>query len=201
MAQRNANQKALDRTFIANLLLRSPHLRLEEMLRELQANRTYQVTLANVKSDLAALREGLDLSPSAIEYYRTNELNQINMRQAFCWAVFSGDASRTEDGNFEFLGVKMPKRKAETVVKSFEWILDEDGNAKPVPSTSQSRVEMLRGNAEWLRSCLAECSRSRRDLLGLDAPKRSEVAMSGDAALPELPPHLQAIIEKEYGTE
>ena len=197
MARRDVNQKALDRTFIANLLLRSPHLRPEEIRRELQANRTYHVTPANVQSDLDALREGLDLSLSAVEEYRAHELTQINMRQAFCWAVFAGDAERNEDGTFEFLGVKLPKHRGETVVKNFEWILDENGKPRPVPSASQSRIEMLRGNAEWLRSCLAECSKSRRELLGLDAPKKSEIAIG--EVKPGLPEHLQAIITEEYG--
>ena len=198
MPRRSKEQREVDRTFIANLLLRQPHLRIDEIWLELQRNRAYELSVSTIESDIAAVREGTQYLPlTAIEKWRLEELNQINARQSFCWAVFQGSLSL--DGTFEFLGAELPQHRNKTLVQSFEYILDDNGDLQKVPSVAQSKVESLQGNAEWLRSCLSDCSKARRELLGLDAPKKTETTLNAGDGYAKISPEHQEIIDKAYG--
>ena len=194
-------QKNGDVIFIANLLLREPHLLLNEVRNRINAVRTYQLTLKEVEEDIAASMAGYSYpAVDALDLLRQRELRQINTREAFCWAVYLGDAKQNEKSEVEFLGRKLPRHRAERIVRGFKYELNEKGEMKPVPVTSQTVINTLKGNAEWLRASLAECSRSRRDLLGLDAPKRTEIAVEGDGKL-DMSPLLEEAMLRIYGEQ
>ena len=67
-----------------------------------------------------------------------------------------------------------------------------------VPVSSQTKIDRLSGNKEWLVNCLRECSKARRELLGLDRPVRQEIDVSGSEML-KLTQADVVLLNKAYG--
>ena len=193
---RTQAQRLQDRAYIAGLLSRCPHYTTEQIRDELAKERAYEVTMQAVNGDIKQLSASWkEAGVRDFDELRGKELHEIDTVQAFCYAVFFGEASETEIT--KFLGKSLPKQRSESVVRSFDYILDDNNELVPRPTGFQTKVEQLRGNAEFLRACLLDCSRERRALLGLDAPKRNEISGVNGGAI-ELTGDLQNLIDKAY---